>query len=269
VKKASSVMDSRAQELLVERALGGLAADALRELEALGTDDDSFDLAAAAVALATLPREELPPAVAAKVLAAAGLAAPAASVPALPVRRRPAWRQPAWLVAAACLLLAIGAALWASRAPAERVVTIRVPIPPPPVPSPPSPAEARRELVLHATDVQQFAWTPTKDAAAAGVSGDVVWSETAQRGFMRFVGLAPNDPRRLQYQLWIFDQARDQAYPVDGGVFDVGAAGEIIVPITAKLAIARPALFAITIERPGGVVVSKREHIVVTAGPPA
>ena len=267
MKKASSVMDSRAQELLVERALGGLDGEGLRELDALGTEDDSFDLAAAAVALATLPHEELPPALAAKVLAAAGEAAAAASPATAP--RRPAWRQPAWLVAAACLLLAIGAALWTARAPADRVVTIRVPVAPAPAAPPPSPAEARRELLQHAADVQQLAWTPTKDAAAAGVSGDVVWSEAAQRGFLRFVGLAPNDPRRLQYQLWIFDQARDQAYPVDGGVFDVTAAGEVIVPITAKLAVARPVLFAVTIEPPGGVVVSRREHIVVTAGPPA
>jgi anti-sigma-K factor RskA len=82
---------------------------------------------------------------------------------------------------------------------------------------------------------------------------------------MRFVGLAPNDPAKTQYQLWIFDRTRDQAFPVDGGVFDVTASGEVIVPITAKLHVDDATLFAVTVERPGGVVVSRREHIVVTA----
>ena len=53
---------------------------------------------------------------------------------------------------------------------------------------------------------------------------------------------------------------------VDGGVFDVPSTGEVIVPITAKLRVGGATLFAVTVERPGGVVVSRREHIVVTAG---
>jgi hypothetical protein len=44
-------------------------------------------------------------------------------------------------------------------------------------------------------------------------------------------------------------------------VFDVSSSGEVIVPITAKLYIHRPTLFAVTVEKPGGVVVSKRERI--------
>ena len=82
---------------------------------------------------------------------------------------------------------------------------------------------------------------------------------------MRFVGLAANDPTVSQYQLWIFDKARDQAYPVDGGVFDVSGSGEVIVPIDPKIHVDDATLFAVTVERPGGVVVSKRERIVVTA----
>jgi hypothetical protein len=49
---------------------------------------------------------------------------------------------------------------------------------------------------------------------------------------------------------------------IDGGVFDAPSTGEVVVPITARLR----ALFAVTVERPGGVVVSRREHIVVTDG---
>jgi hypothetical protein len=55
--------------------------------------------------------------------------------------------------------------------------------------------------------------------------------------------------------------------PVDGGVFDVTSAGEVIVPISAKLPVSGAVLFAATVEAPGGVVVSKRERIVVTAAP--
>jgi hypothetical protein len=135
------------------------------------------------------------------------------------------------------------------------------------MPQTPSPLAARAELLATATDVKTLAWTATKDAAAAGASGDVVWSPSQQKGYMRFVGLAPNDPTKTQYQLWIFDKTRDDKFPVDGGVFDVTAAGEVIVPISAKLAVVDPTLFAVTVEAPGGVVVSKRERIVVTAAP--
>ena len=84
---------------------------------------------------------------------------------------------------------------------------------------------------------------------------------------MRFANLAPNDPKLSQYQLWIFDKQRDEKYPVDGGVFDVTATGEVIVAISAKLPVGDAVLFAVTVEAPGGVVVSKRERIVVTAAP--
>jgi hypothetical protein len=48
-------------------------------------------------------------------------------------------------------------------------------------------------------------------------------------------------------------------------VFDVTSGGEVIVPIHAKLKVTKPTLFAVTVEKPGGVVVSKRERIVVLA----
>jgi anti-sigma-K factor RskA len=95
------------------------------------------------------------------------------------------------------------------------------------------------------------------------MSGDVVWNPVTQQGFLRFVGLRPNDPQMHQYQLWIFDAARDQRYPVDGGVFDVPAnQGEVVVPIRAALPVGSAKAFAVTIEKPGGVVVSGRQHIV-------
>jgi hypothetical protein len=49
-------------------------------------------------------------------------------------------------------------------------------------------------------------------------------------------------------------------------VFDVPrGADELIVPIDAKLAVNDPAVFAITLEQPGGVVVSDGPLLVVAA----
>jgi len=96
------------------------------------------------------------------------------------------------------------------------------------------------------------------------VSGDVVWDPETQKGYFHFVGLASNDPKVRQYQIWIFDAGRDKRYPVDGGVFDVPAnSNEIIIPIRAELAVLKPAAFAVTVEKPGGVVVSAKDHVVV------
>ena len=164
-----------------------------------------------------------------------------------------------WVAAAACALLAAGAWLWATRKEPTEVAAKQ----------PPTPSEARAELLASAKDIATLTWTATGDAAAKGATGDVVWSASEQRGYMRFVNLAPNDPTQLQYQLWIFDKDRDAKFPVDGGVFDVSSTGEVIVPISAKLRVSDATLFAVTVEKPGGVVVSKRERIVVTAAPRA
>lgn len=161
-----------------------------------------------------------------------------------------------WLAAAACLAVAGGAVWWAStqkgEPPAAPVVAT-------------TPATERAALLANATDVTKITWTITQDPTSHGATGDVVWSPSAQRGYMRFVGLVPNDPSQFQYQLWIFDKTRDQAYPVDGGVFDVASNGEVVVAINPKLHVNDLGMFAVTVEKPGGVVVSKRERIVVTA----
>ena len=84
---------------------------------------------------------------------------------------------------------------------------------------------------------------------------------------MSFEDLAANDPAQNQYQLWIFDPTRAdwEQKPVDGGVFDVAPDGTSIVRIDPKLPVRETALFAVTLEVPGGVVVSKRERLVLTA----
>ena len=130
-----------------------------------------------------------------------------------------------------------------------------------------SPVAGRGELVACASDLVRAAWSATADPLADGVSGDVVWSRERQEGYMRFRNLAANDPAQNQYQLWIFDSSRAdwELEPVDGGVFDVAAGEEVIVPIDPKLAVRDAAMFAVTLEVPGGVVVSKRERLVLTA----
>jgi anti-sigma-K factor RskA len=168
-----------------------------------------------------------------------------------------------WLAAAACLLLAIFA--WQRSPPAVTPVVVVAP-PPTPVVAPekplPTPAEERAAL-LAKSDSLKISLGATKDPAAAGMTGDVVWDPATQRGFLHFAGLAANDPAVHQYQIWIFDSGRDKRFPVDGGVFDVPAnAAEVVIPIRAALMVRKPAAFAVTVEKPGGVVVSGREHVV-------
>ena len=83
---------------------------------------------------------------------------------------------------------------------------------------------------------------------------------------MRFSGLQANAPTDFQYQLWIFDAERDERFPVDGGVFDIPVGqDEVVVPIDARLPVGEATLFAVTVEAPGGVVVSDRSRIAVVA----
>ena len=104
--------------------------------------------------------------------------------------------------------------------------------------------------------------------AETAMLGDVRWSQAEQGGLMRLTGLAPNDPAESQYQLWIFDADRDERYPVDGGVFDVPASGKAVVPFAPRVPVGRATLFAVSVERPGGVVVSDRSRLPATAKVP-
>lgn len=121
---------------------------------------------------------------------------------------------------------------------------------------------ARDQMLGSSPRVGHWPW----DGPAVPPSGDVVWDEQSQRGFIVLRGIQPNDPAHAQYQLWIFDASRDERYPVDGGVFDVPAGhAEVVIPVKAAVRVARPAAFAVTVERPGGTVVSDREHVVAFA----
>lgn len=135
-------------------------------------------------------------------------------------------------------------------------------------------ARQRERLAAESTDLARWNWAGAGEFEKRTVSGEVVWSTAANRGYMTFKGAPFNDPSKEQYQLWIFDPTQSDKTPVDGGVFDLSSAkagpdGEVIVPIDPKLVIAaKPVLFAITIEKPGGVVVSDRSRLVLVAAPP-
>lgn len=148
----------------------------------------------------------------------------------------------AWLAAAACLLAALGA-FW-MRVRSAGPETVR------------SATQLRADLLSRAPDVVQVGWAAADKPFDAAVSGDVVWSNSRQEGYLRFRGMAVNDPSKRQYQLWIVDPARD-AEPIDGGVFDIPSTGEVVLPIDAKLPVVSPQAFAVTVEKPGGVVVSE------------
>ena len=265
-------------DLAIKQVTEGLSPAEQRALDALDSALTARHLlelerAAAAVSLAGLaPIQSMPAALRARLeqqgrmhVATAGAAAP--NIIALsPPRRMPRSALAGWFAAAACLLLAIFAWLRPPTQSVAPVAEVRTEVPPPvTTPAPkvlPSPAEERAELLAKAGSVK-VTLAATKDPAGAAVSGDVVWDPTTQTGFIRFVGLSPNDPQVHQYQIWIFDAERDKRFPVDGGVFDVPAsAGEVVIPIRAALLVHKPAAFAVTVEKPGGVVVSARGHVV-------
>ena len=261
----------RRLELLSERALFGLSAEEMRDLEFLGGDASPVDemaLAAAALDLGlhghAMAHASLPTHLRQRTLDAVRKAAEQrkAMPPVVPgsVERRVANGAPrrdwlAWAVAAAALAVA---AFSFSRQPnlGEE-----------------SPIELRSELLAAAKrdpgSVFEANWTKTEDPAAKAASGKVIWSDKLQRGVMEFSGLEANDPKQNQYQLWIFDADRPEATPVDGGVFDIPAGKkEVLVPIDARLPVSKATLFAITVEKPGGVVVSDRKRLPLLAPVP-
>ncbi|MGC6457380.1 MAG: anti-sigma factor domain-containing protein [Akkermansiaceae bacterium] len=130
--------------------------------------------------------------------------------------------------------------------------------------STPSPEDARMVLVDEAGDLIRSSFGGVGDYK--GMTGEVVWSDARQEGYMSLANLPVNDPKKNQYQLWIVDPERDEK-PVDGGVFDISSKdGTTIIRIRNPLVVKEPKLFVITLEQPGGVVVSKQEVVVAATG---
>jgi hypothetical protein len=268
-------------DLLVAKATEGLSPEEERELERLlaaeeEADAEGMELAAAAAtnafALGGGHGEEMPAGLKERLLADASGRTPAGDAPRASAtvtdigsRRRPGtdpqesggnglasstFNRLGW-AAAAMLLVAL--------------LVVNRPLPEEPGGAPAESAEARAELIREEPGTLVVPWSPPDVPEYAGVTGDVVWNNEKQEGYLRLAGMPANDPARSQYQLWIVDPERDEQ-PVDGGVFDIPAApGEVVVPIRAKLGIIDPQAFAITREQPGGVVVSDGPLLVVAS----
>ncbi len=133
-----------------------------------------------------------------------------------------------------------------------------------PLPPPELTAAQKLEALRDIPDTQRLDFSPASDPYSE-ISGEVVWNDDRQEGYMSLANLPVNDPTQNQYQLWIVDPERDEL-PVDGGVFDIPADSETaIIPIRNALQVTKPAAFVITLEQPGGVVKSKQEVVVALA----
>lgn len=125
-------------------------------------------------------------------------------------------------------------------------------------------AEQLAALLSKAPKALRLPFSPAGEPYQAA-TGEIIWSDANQEGYMSLSNLPANDPLESQYQLWIVDPTRDEL-PVDGGVFDIpSGTGPAVIPIRNTLPITSPAAFVITLERPGGVVRSKQEVVVALA----
>ncbi|MEM1422575.1 MAG: anti-sigma factor [Planctomycetota bacterium] len=255
--------DERLLELLAGESLGDLSSDERRELDTLvadlgPADRTCMERTAASLALIS-PQDDVPAGLSERLLddlQHQPIAGPQAFIEAKAA-------DVATTAAPSLLALTGWLAAAAALAAAFVIAVVR------PEPMPVLTAQASYDSFVDQLpgDAVRHGWT---NVMTEGVSGEVVWSDDAQRGYMVFEGLAANDPTVEQYQLWIFDAERPDATPVDGGVFDVKVAnGKTYVRIDAKIDVREASWFAVTVEQPGGVVVSERANIPVVANMPA
>ncbi len=268
-------------DLLYKQAVYGLSEEETKHLSTLENkipNLDSFELTAAAIAMIDLKTDaELPAGLRARILADAeeyfSTGDASAQVPAAleaPTReftfveskaRRSIWPWLGWAVAAAaCVALAVN--LYWTRTPSEIVEN---PTPTPAQEEKLSPAQKRQRLLESPAQLIVVKWGKGYVEEIGNVTGDVVWSDVNQEGYVRLNGLPVNDPDKETYQLWIFDESQDAKTPIDGGTFNIDTGGEVIIPINAGLKARNPKMFAVTIEKPGGVVVSKQEKVAAVA----
>lgn len=271
----------RIQDLMADLATVGLTVEEETELQALTASSAdweheafAFERAAAALCEALVPIDEpLPESAcerfrsyvetsalgAGKDPATGPLKMPSAMPAADDRVGAPAWSWGGWVAAAACVLIGVAIAINHS--------------PSPPVTSP----QALQAFVSSHPNAATAQWDDwSLDGAPpeqTGITGDVVWDEGDQTGYLRLVGLEPNDPNREQYQLWIVDERGlfdegGQSARISGAIFDADESGETIVRIDPSIPVKNAAAFAITIEPPGGVWVSdmKRRTVIAALG---
>jgi hypothetical protein len=279
----------RMLDLLTDEALFGLdekERNELRELKKLFpelSNDNSLELTASAIGLTNLQIEPMPDSLRSKILADADeFFVPGKTSNVLNFQpqtpevetenigeeiqktfefepKRPFMQWLGWVVAALLFVILAVNVFWLRPASPE----LGKGTTPTPTPIPLTPSMEREQLLASAKDLVQSEWGDLDPKKPQNVKGDVVWSNSAQKGFVRFRNLPVNDKTKETYQVWIFDE--NQKQPIDGGVFDANEAGEIIIPIDAKLKVQKPKMFAVTAEKPGGVVVSPLEKVMAVA----
>ncbi len=265
-------------DLLAKKAIYGLDESEARELASFDAESAelefrSLEMTAAAINLAGLETEEPMPAFLRERIQDRGeeFVRSRQSESAWPAPPKESTAQTSsifgswfgWMgwAAAAAASVALAFNIWSTRLqPTELVKT------PTPVETPRTltPSELREELLRSEANIYKANWG-AGNVKELNVSGDIIWSEAKQLGYMRFRGLPVNDADKTCYQLWIFDKTQDKLTPIDGGTFDVKTDGEVVIPINAKLRALGPEAFAITIEKHGGVVVSKQGKVAALA----
>jgi hypothetical protein len=120
-------------------------------------------------------------------------------------------------------------------------------------------------LAGHDASAERWVWDHEPGIADV-VRGEVVWDNIRQHGHLTLELRADQVSSNTKIQLWVYDAARDERYPVAAGVLDVPAhTTRLTAPIKPTLHIARPAAFAVTLEPTGGVVVPDHSHVVAVA----
>lgn len=290
----NSERKERLHELLADQFIFGLSEEELMELRQLKTEfsdweqHDSLEKAVAVIGLLNLDiNKQLPSNLRSKILADAGnyfdsvddsekvfniaskkpinLATTAAIAEnsANLEPKRPFWQWLGWAVAAAaCVALAIN--LLTTRSQPQPEIVKNTPTTQTPIPKLLA-AQEREQFLAKTSDVVQTPIAEANPKEPKNISGDIVWSNSEQKGYMRFRGMPVNDPNKETYQLWIVDETQNPKTPINGGVFDVNENGEVIIPINAEIKVKKPKAFAVTKEKLGGVVVSEQEEVMAVA----
>lgn len=268
-------------ELLSDKAVFGLSDAEIAELAELEKNfpelnDESFELAAASIGMMNLDTSEpMPEHLRTKIASDAekyfASLKPETAAPSEPQTekeeefqktftfepKRSIWQWLGWLVAAfASIVLAVN--IYTTP---EVSGPTKTPTPIPEIKL--SPIQEREQLLASSTDAVQSPWGDFDPTKPKNIKGDVVWSNSKQKGYVRFSNLPVNDKTKGTYQVWIFD--KNQKNPVSGGVFDVNENGEVVVPIDSALKIQEPTMFGITEEKPGGVMVSDLKNVMAVA----
>lgn len=271
-------------DLLCRKAVYGLNEEEtmrLERLEVVGDDLRTLELTAAVIGMINLKTDEaLPLHLQEKIeVAADGYFAsqtksgriseaaakePTSEISFIPAKTRSfSWNWLGWAFAAAASV-ALAVNIWLTRTQPDSTIADN-----------PRPAPIQEEILTPSQQRQRLLESPVQVLTAQlgkgnvkeidNVSGDVVWSDVRQAGYVRVQGLPKNDANKETYQLWIFDESQDPKTPIDGGTFNIEADGEVVIPIDARLRAVNPKAFAVTIEKPGGVVVSKQAKVAALA----